>query len=288
MHKLTLILSLTLFTLNFSEARPAFFVIIDGLTGCSEEYSQNKPLLVSKNARFTQEQFLHSLKGSGIEPTVVFGCFGPDRSKLLGAKRQVSDFRFQRYLDQRGTQSDIQRISFGDTFPHPILEAYQNARMPAPIQKFFEFVSVEYQKMPANTPTYVIGHSYGAWAAMLLMQQKILAPNALITVEAISPAHCYPANIAKLVSVAPGCTEAPPEFDTNRLNAIRNQSGFWLNVFQDQFRRLHSSPIAAASENILFDTKRRLLNAISVLNDHHTNTWKDSYVWERLKTEVTR
>jgi hypothetical protein len=90
------------------------------------------------------------------------------------------------------------------------------------------------------------------------------------------------------MSVAPGCTEAPPEFDTDRLNAIRNQSGFWLNVFQDQFRRLHSSPIAAASENILFDTKRRLLNAISVLNDHHTNTWKDSYVWGRLKAEVVR
>lgn len=121
------------------------------------------------------------------------------------------------------------------------------------------------QKMEEYTHVYVVGHSYGGWLAMKLVEGWQGAPERIKTLHTIDPISkklCF-------FDTPSDCISAPKDIDAAAREHIRDYSGVWVNPWQDRTFFLHSSIIPEADVNPRYnvlhwdiDTKREIWDDI--------------------------
>lgn len=117
-----------------------------------------------------------------------------------------------------------------------------------------EFFADAQAQMTEATHVFVIGHSYGGWLAMKLVDahssldssRDTDSVKALFTIDPISK------NLCSFTSPR-GCFSAPEDFDTAARGRIKDTTGIWVNPWQDTTVYLHSSAITQADRNPKFD-----------------------------------
>ena len=118
---------------------------------------------------------------------------------------------------------------------------------------------------------YLIGHSYGGWAAMKLAQS--LVPNvkirALVGIDPISGKTCKPEQFIDSILKRPatGCTEAPSDITSSDRISLASRIQIWLNLYQLESRLLHSGVIANAENSLRKYPGRGLLAHGDIFDD---------------------
>lgn len=123
---------------------------------------------------------------------------------------------------------------------------------------------------------YLVGHSYGGWAAMKLAL-ALPAPvkvSALIGVDAISARNCLPMQFldSLLKRPVPGCTEAPSDVTAQERVTLAQRVRTWINLYQLDSRLLHSGAIANATNTMRRYPGRGLLAHGDIFDDTDLNT----------------
>lgn len=107
------------------------------------------------------------------------------------------------------------------------------------------------QQMDFFTHVFVVGHSYGGWLSMKLVESyqgvadKI---KTLHTIDPISKELCYFDNVSE-------CLSAPRDIKKPAREHINASTAIWVNAWQDVTFFLHSSPIAEADQNPKYDVE---------------------------------
>jgi hypothetical protein len=100
-----------------------------------------------------------------------------------------------------------------------------------------------------------VGQSYGGHFAMMIQQQASYLLDqkvVLITVDAISQRDCSPSVFTTswmTWSPASECTRFPRLASATKTAIRKNVTG-WTNLYQTQYKYLHSGSVAEADENI--------------------------------------
>jgi pimeloyl-ACP methyl ester carboxylesterase len=112
-----------------------------------------------------------------------------------------------------------------------------------------EYLDNTHQLMNDYTHIYVVGHSYGGWLAMKLMETWNGDQNAVksvYTLDPISKELCYFNNPDE-------CVSAPNDISDAGRQHIQDYSGIWVNPWQENTLFLHSSRIPQADMNPQYD-----------------------------------
>ncbi len=109
-----------------------------------------------------------------------------------------------------------------------------------------EFFNDVRQQMAEATHVYIIGHSYGGWLALRLVDSAVYGDassvKALFSVDPISKIRCS-------FSTLSGCFSAPEDIEVRSRQHIKNATDVWVNPWQNQTFYLHSSAIDEADRN---------------------------------------
>lgn len=127
-----------------------------------------------------------------------------------------------------------------------------------------EYIEHLHHKMSEYTDVFVIGHSYGGWLAMKLVESWQGAPELIKTLHTIDPISkrlCF-------FDKPSDCLSAPKDITVAGRKHIRENSGAWINPWQQKTFFLHSSIIPQADANPLFDLNHWDL-------DTHDEIWDD-------------
>lgn len=133
----------------------------------------------------------------------------------------------------------------------------------------------------SNPQVFMVGHSYGAYTALEMMNgsEKPFNLRGLVTLDAISKVGCTPEGALPAVlgtGPAPkGCQEAPSDITTEQFATISNRTQTWLNFYQVDSIILHSGEIAVAKNSKLTYTSTGLNPHNDVIFDQ---TVKDAVV----------
>jgi Alpha/beta hydrolase of unknown function (DUF900) len=129
-----------------------------------------------------------------------------------------------------------------------------------------EFLTSLQEQMAQATHIYVVGHSYGGWLGMKLVDSWSGDPNvikSLFTIDPISKSRCS-------VTRPIGCLRAPPDIDTAARQHIKDVTEVWENPWQSTTLFLHSSAIAEADSNPFFRAEHwEVNNEESIWTDFH-------------------
>lgn len=131
------------------------------------------------------------------------------------------------------------------------------------LNEMFQSINSSLEKLK-NPKVTIVGHSYGGWTAMKLVQN--LNPkatlNTLVTIDPISRENCRPrALIENLTLEGPGvrgCNEAPSDFDGKAIDMIARRAGSWYNYYQTSAVKLHSSTFSSSlvkNEEVIYQPK---------------------------------
>jgi len=128
-----------------------------------------------------------------------------------------------------------------------------------------DYIAKLQQKMEESTDAYIVGHSYGGWLSMKLIESWEGSPDlikALYTIDPISKKLCF--------FDTPGdCTSAPKDITPSARQHINDYTGLWVNAWQQKTIFLHSSIIPQADENPKFNISHWEI-------DNHVAMW-DSF-----------
>jgi pimeloyl-ACP methyl ester carboxylesterase len=117
------------------------------------------------------------------------------------------------------------------------------------------------------TKTFLIGHSYGGWAAMKLA--LLAGYSGVYTVDPISRVDCSFTNPW-------GCTRAPRDIADDDRRQIADNSDSWLNFYQRQTWYLRSSRIPEADSNHRIEAEHTEIDSHPDVWDMTTATMIDS------------
>jgi hypothetical protein len=124
--------------------------------------------------------------------------------------------------------------------------------------------------MASYTDIYVVGHSYGGWLAMKLVERWEGSPEsikALYTFDPISRELCF-------FDRPEYCMSAPKDILAIGRQHIRENTGVWINPWQDETFFLHSSAIPQADENPKHEVE-------------HFNIDSVQSIWDNLKSRIS-
>lgn len=120
------------------------------------------------------------------------------------------------------------------------------------------------QQMEFFTHVFVVGHSYGGWLSMKLVESyqgvadKI---KTLHTIDPISKELCYFDNVSE-------CLSAPRDIKEPAREHIKANTETWVNAWQDVTFFLHSSPIPEADQNPQYEVEHWDI-------DNNEELWED-------------
>lgn len=132
-----------------------------------------------------------------------------------------------------------------------------------------EYLTKLNQQMEFFTHVFVVGHSYGGWLSMKLVESyqglsdKI---KTLHTIDPISKKLCYFDNVSE-------CLSAPRDIEKPAREHISANTGIWVNAWQDVTFFLHSSPIPEADQNPKY-------------NSEHWDIDNDEDLWQEIHRQV--
>ena len=112
-----------------------------------------------------------------------------------------------------------------------------------------EYLDNTHQLMNDYTHIFVVGHSYGGWLAMKLMETWNGDQNSVksvYTLDPISKQLCF-------FDTPDECVRAPHDIDYNSRQHISDYSSIWVNPWQENTMFLHSSQISQADLNPKYD-----------------------------------
>ena len=133
-----------------------------------------------------------------------------------------------------------------------------------------EYIQTLHEKMAEYSHVFIVGHSYGGWLAMKLVESWQGAPEkikSLHTIDPISKLLCFFDNPSD-------CINAPKDITAIGRQHIRDNSNIWVNPWQRKTFFLHSSSISQADENPLFDI-------------NHWDLDTHDEVWSNIKAKAT-
>lgn len=151
-------------------------------------------------------------------------------------------------------------------------------------EEFYKVVRSAAVLAGEKAPVYVWGQSHGGWTAMSLVANvDNLNYRMLTTVDPISVAECGPVVFSGgvLSGSAEGCQRAPKDLEV-AYPVIARRVHHWVNWYQLEFSLLHSSPIAAAHENV----ERTFDADWWVPMGAHSLTERDPMMWQKT-SELT-
>ncbi len=137
---------------------------------------------------------------------------------------------------------------------------------------------------------YFVGHSYGAWLSMSLAEsiKKDSRPRGMVTIDAISPATCYPSVVAKSYleqgigyEGEKGCLESPADWDQSRRSTLAQGIEWWMNFYQSTDLLIHSGDMSPAENFRLQFHPSRAHNGLA-----HRDIDTDARVWRRIEKRV--
>jgi hypothetical protein len=144
-------------------------------------------------------------------------------------------------------------------------------------------------KAQPNRSIYFMGHSYGGWLTMrtaLKNRQPHVKFAGLFTIDPISRMQCssmtYLSTIFNFegkptsVPAYPGCDSAPMDFNADATLLMRQATNSWTNIYQTNFKYLHSSAIAHAGSNNEFQ--------YPLESNPHTAIARDPHVWHKIRS----
>lgn len=100
-----------------------------------------------------------------------------------------------------------------------------------------------------NPELFLVGHSYGGWTAMdvAIKRSPGVKVKAIVTLDPISHTDCTTNDVIEAAfNPIPGCTRAPEDFSPEKIKALAEDAGEWLNYWQDKVSFLHSGEIKGA------------------------------------------
>lgn len=212
---------------------------------------------------------------AGVSPHVLFACFGPPET-AGPSPWQAVDLRMQ----DRDDLGSFAVFPFDSPFQQELRSDITHHRLPIALAAWFDLVNSAAQSGQA---VYLIGHGYGAWAAMAAVRLTSLTPRLLVTIDAISPLGCGPSEVlGQSPSVPPGCKRPPEDFTTEDYGDIADSSAYWLNVFQTQFTRLHSGAVFGSNYNWILRPLMEIAptadTPLAPSNDHFALS-RDERIW---------
>ena len=217
----------------------------------------------------------------GTSPQMIAGCFGTPN---LASPHSELAFRFA----EVGVPP--KQINLGSSW-----QDLTELRM-APVLSLLTESILKITHENRSIPVYIIGHSYGGWTAMRLVSQLLenhpeihSSLRALYTIDPISPLHCSPSTfISAAIESIPGCQRAPSDISGDERIFIRDHlQGRWLNFYETQFHRLHSSRMPELEEDKQ-SFKIRLEYTNPIFNDAHNLISKDRRIWAMLSKTVLK
>jgi pimeloyl-ACP methyl ester carboxylesterase len=133
-----------------------------------------------------------------------------------------------------------------------------------------EYIAKVQERMPEFSEVYVVGHSYGGWLSMKLIESWQGSPTlikSLNTIDPISKKLCF-------FDTPADCLSAPKDISGPARQHIQDHTGLWVNSWQQKTIFLHSSSIRQADENPMFDVSHWEI-------DNHLA------IWDSLKSRLS-
>lgn len=174
---------------------------------------------------------------------------------------------FQHITDKLGVEPGLMASCFTNDSKLITASSLDGWKLNKPSDK--EYLASVHQQIDFFTHVFVVGHSYGGWLAMKLAETYGGANDKIKTLHTIDPISkelCYFNNVSE-------CLSAPRDFDVASRTRIRENTGVWVNAWQDTTFFLHSSAIAEADENPKYDAE-------------HWDIDNDDSLWESLNEKV--
>ena len=134
------------------------------------------------------------------------------------------------------------------------------------------FIRMAHEQMHSANHVFIMGHSYGGWLAMKLLEGWGGDPNLVGTIDTIDPIS----KVTCSFSQPAGCIIAPQDIKIPQRVHIAGVSKIWVNTWQNNTFYLHSSLITEA------DINKRVLDL-----DHYTVATDDG-LWEDIKQRAKR
>ena len=242
-------------------------VVTEGFDSCQESYGDPAHEALTGITTQSLDAMRQSVyESTGIIPHVLFACFGPPG---IGTPSpwQSLDLRMQDQDDYASFRVE----DFDSPFQQTLRSDLTHNVLPRPLAAWFSAIATA---AAAGEPLYLIGHSYGAWLAMEAVQVIGVTPRLLVTIDSISPLGCGPSEVnGRFPTVPLGCKCAPEDFSPTDYVTIGNHSAYWLNVFQTNFTRLHSGPVAGSNYNWILD------DGAPIMTNFHVEIGRDDRIW---------
>jgi hypothetical protein len=133
-----------------------------------------------------------------------------------------------------------------------------------------EYLESTHQLMNDYSDIFVVGHSYGGWLAMKLMESwngNQYAVKTIYTLDPISRKLCF-------FDDPNECLSAPHDILDSGRRHISDNSGVWVNPWQRNTLFLHSSQIAEADLNPQYDLT-------------HWSILTDDEIWVDIRSRIS-
>jgi pimeloyl-ACP methyl ester carboxylesterase len=139
----------------------------------------------------------------------------------------------------------------------------------------------------------VIGHSYGGWAGMEVLERlpDTRSADLLATIDAISPKHCGIGNVASTIAQtasglgegSAGCKQFPLDWPTERTRGLSQRSGSFWNFYQTLDSTIHSGAAEGARNQVMI---YRAADDQSGYGNVHRTIDNDPRVWNQLQERI--
>ncbi len=228
-----------------------------------------------------------SQKIRGVSPVTIFTCYSAlDKYSFFDSfnLRYSHDPKFEKYSQIDLSESELISNHFlADYFAY-VKKVVDETRKKGPVE------------------LYIMGHSYGAWTAIHTAHHfhEYVEVAGLVTMDPISVLKCKASDmitqpISTLIQDHPGCLESPTDRIT--LEAIQNlvnhptmSPKFWLNVYQNAFRFLHSDGIKeldgfSVGENWEYNytPENGPPARFGFFRNYHSYLGRDPIVWQDIR-----
>lgn len=244
-----------------------YFVILSivfTLSGCGPKTQDKASVLVSD--RRTTKPLIISMSGFASCKTSERheGEVGPLGSKIMPNIIDLSEF-----IEQRsGVEPTIMASCFTSERQLVTSSSAESWTLETPSDE--DYISKIHSKLDEFTDVYVIGHSYGGWLSMKMIESWKGSPTLikyLYTIDPISKRLCFFDN-------PKDCVSAPKDIGAEARQHIKDYTQLWVNPWQQKTIFLHSSAIPQADENPRFDISHWEIDNVSD-------------IWNGLKSRLT-
>lgn len=238
--------------------------IFIALSGCGIKTRNNTSAQTSDSG--TIKPLIISMSGFAT-------CKASDRHEgevgPLGSKMMPNIIDLSEFIEQRsGVEPTIMASCFTSERQLVTTSSAESWTLETPSDE--DYISKLHNKMEEFTDVYVIGHSYGGWLSMKMIELWQGSPTLikyLYTIDPISKRLCFFDN-------PKDCVSAPKDIGAEARQHIKDNTELWVNPWQQKTIFLHSSAIPQADENPRFDISHWEIDNVSD-------------IWNGLKSRLT-